>query len=143
MPYGIITLFATAARRRIFTADRPATSSLYGTIILPIIKATPESNSRMPIVLQLRVYTARRCCLSQGLPGIKLPATDLPETPAIRHGNVTHYQSYPGIKISVVVSLGVVFRKLNEFQQKLHPCVHTQLLINIVYRLFNGSFGYK
>ncbi len=92
-----------------------------------------------------------------------------PEAPAARHENVAFFAKLtrrqlmqpiaPKLRLhgtimlplsklarhkkSVVVSLGVVFRKLNEFQQKLHPCVHTQLLINIVYRLFNGSFGYK
>lgn len=107
-----------------FCNGRPASRSccrsapklrLHGTKILPFLQNSPGVNSRQPIPPKLRLHGT-----------IMLPLSKL-----ARH------------KKSVVVSLGVVFRKLNEFQQKLHPCVHTQLLINIVYRLFNGSFGYK
>ena len=89
---------------------------LRGTKMLPFCKTHPASTpgNRMP---RSSDCAARRCCL--------------------------FCKTHPASKTSVVVSFGVVFRKLNEFQQKLHPCMHTHLLINIVYRLFNGSFGYK
>ena len=89
---------------------------LHGTEMLPFLQNSSGVNSRQPIAPKLR------------LRGTKM---------------LPFCKTHPASKTSVVVSFGVVFRKLNEFQQKLHPCMHTQLLINIVYRLFNGSFGYK
>ena len=61
-------------------------------------KACPALNFRLSIAPKLRVYTARRCCLSQGYPGIKFPAIDRPETPTVRHYNVTIIKATPALK---------------------------------------------
>ena len=88
--------------------------------------------------------TARRCCLFCKTHPTSTPGNRSPRSSDCAARRCCLFcKTHPASKTSVVVSFGVVFRKLNEFQQKLHPCMHTQLLINIVYRLFNGSFGYK